>query len=862
MKNIILLIALSVISIALCATDISGLQSGVWTVANSPYNLVADVEIPEGSSLEIQPGVVVLAMGNYRINAAGTISAIGTPADSIRFESGMTDPNAQWKGIRLENDSQASSFSHIYVEKAEMGINSVDSPVSISHSRFYKNKKGLHFYGIGNPDPAIVDLHDNIIEYSIENGIFIPQNSNVHIHNNEIRYNGTGAQYYGAIQLSNQSPGGSCSPEINNNHIHHNFKQGITAWDLTGGTAIAPHIHHNVIENNLTGIYLYYASGHVEENIIRYNFISGDANSGAGVMVAGPSSEPYFERNQVYGNFTGFYLGNNAQPVLGDLFSNHAWAQGENEIYDNIDESNLLHSVFCYSYTDANIVIKAQNNYWGTNDPDQIDLSINDQLDSPSLPLVEYLPWLWDDQTLTQISGTLVNPAHESVSDAVLEIVGSTSGKALYSFDVTFDTPFELEFEIHESFYVVAKAQLIGQEKQLWAAAGSIDNPTLFEPELTHQLDDFALNADMYPWYKIYIGSPITEAGHSIYPVYHQFFVYHWDYINWFYDSGDYRYIYAHTRYQEDENLEYAFAEDSTFDKINNLTPYDTWVRHEVIDELGTMQVSNINYLLLEDGSTTNRDPLYVLTQNEVLFGRFISISYHLPDYETRTYTIDEEGYLNQALYSLSQPFNYPLEEGLEFKLVSARLSYNATANLCYDNERFLLDGSLLLYWIPPQKDYYHQWTHYNIYANGKLLASSDAFIPFYMLDAGSFETYYEVKASDGIHEGETISGVMTPVVDIDDPIMPPAVLSIYPNPFTTSLVHIKLDDPKKQNGSLSIYNLRGQKVYTQDFTQDAGKDLSWNGKDQKGKPCGKGIYMLRVSLQDGRRFTKRLVKM
>ncbi|HPV14199.1 MAG TPA: hypothetical protein PL126_00950, partial [Candidatus Cloacimonadota bacterium] len=55
---------------------------------------------------------------------------------------------------------------------------------------------------------------------------------------------------------------------------------------------------------------------------------------------------------------------------------------------------------------------------------------------------------------------------------------------------------------------------------------------------------------------------------------------------------------------------------------------------------------------------------------------------------------------------------------------------------------------------------------------------------------------------------------------------------------------------------------LRGQKVYTEKFAKDAGAELFWNGKDQKGRNCSSGIYLLKVNLRDGRGFTKRMVKM
>ncbi|HQQ67646.1 MAG TPA: right-handed parallel beta-helix repeat-containing protein, partial [Candidatus Cloacimonadota bacterium] len=337
MKQFLLYLFCLALMGTLGAIDVSGTQTGTWDPANNPHMLVGDVSVPAGSTLTILPGVVLQATGNYRINAEGSIQAVGTQADSIYFQNAQNPPTNLWKGLRLENESVQSNFQYIVVEYAEYGINAVDSPMEVSHSRFSHNQRGLHLYGIGNSNPAAMNVHHNIIEHTMQNGILIPQNSNAWVHHNEVRYNGTVTQYYGAIQLANQSAGGANNPIIEHNYIHDNFKQGITAWDVVGAGAINPTIRFNHIESNLTGIYLLNASGIVHNNTIINNFIPGDTNSGAGMMISGATSMPYIAENILTGNFTAFYITSNAKPVLGDLAENHPWAYGQNVIQNNID---------------------------------------------------------------------------------------------------------------------------------------------------------------------------------------------------------------------------------------------------------------------------------------------------------------------------------------------------------------------------------------------------------------------------------------------------------------------------------------------------------------------------------------------
>ena len=263
-RHIIILILFALMCGGLAAIEVSGVQSGTWSADNNPYQIVGDITVPAGLALTIEPGVIVQAMGNYRINSEGSVQAVGTEEDSIYFMNAQDPPTNIWKGFRLSSETAVSHFKYCYFEYADYGVNAVKSPVEISYCHFFKNKNGVQLYGIGDLNPPVMDVHHNLIEYSINHGILIPQNSNAWVHHNEVRFNGTGPQYRGAIQLSNQSAAGQNDPIIEHNHIHHNYKQGITAWDTVGASAINPTIRFNHIEANLTGIYLLNASGIVQ----------------------------------------------------------------------------------------------------------------------------------------------------------------------------------------------------------------------------------------------------------------------------------------------------------------------------------------------------------------------------------------------------------------------------------------------------------------------------------------------------------------------------------------------------------------------------------------------------------------------
>ena len=69
------------------ATDISGNVSGTWSIGNSPYYMTANATVPEGETLNISPGVQVLAYQSTRLTVEGTLLAVGHPDSLITFAS-------------------------------------------------------------------------------------------------------------------------------------------------------------------------------------------------------------------------------------------------------------------------------------------------------------------------------------------------------------------------------------------------------------------------------------------------------------------------------------------------------------------------------------------------------------------------------------------------------------------------------------------------------------------------------------------------------------------------------------------------------------------------------------------------------
>ena len=846
MKTYITLLFAFILCSALSALDVSGEQSGTWSPENNPYILVGDVSVPAGSTLSIEPGVLVQAMGNFRINAEGSIQAIGTETDSIRFENAQNPPTELWKGIRLENETEQSNFMHIVVEYAEYGINAVDSPMEVSYSRFSYNQRGLHLYGIGNSNPAPMNVHHNIIEHTMQNGILVPQNSNAWIHHNEVRYNGTVTQYYGAIQLANQSTGGQNNPIIEYNYIHDNFKQGITAWDVVGAGAINATIRFNHIEANLTGIYLLNASGIVHDNLIINNFIPGDANSGAGMMIGGATSMPYVAGNTLTGNFTAFYITSNAVPILGDMSLNHPFAYGQNIIQDNIDESNTLHSVVCASYTASENVIKAENNDWGVYTPFEIGIGIMDQNDNASLPIVDFEPW-FEAQPSINISGLFAWDTDDydeiSPSELTLLLVDSQSGGILEAHPLSAN-PFEFETEISSTFYALIMGS--ASDLQIFAAPGSLVNPTQFDASAGEDINLGEIYIDAWQHYlKEQRGESEIINGHEVFPVYKSaLFLAPWT-VDYFYDEGDYRYIYRHDEFDGEQWHTVNFGFDQIYDQIDNFTHSYTWQQHYV--ENG----EPVEYIVGASIDDAGDRTLVTMDQSwDQLLRRNVGV-----DYE-RMYVITDGSV--SIMLEVEEP-----EEGLRymfFRNPEPRPTDLRMRSEFVDETSYNLE----LWWNPPALTE-NEFEVYTLYwqrsgEEPQMYTTIPSFHTSWTLWGVTGDGSYDfwLVCTDGDNESEPSNVVTITLTSSNEDMVQQPQLSVYPNPVSfknNNALHLNvkgMDKPK-----LKIYNIRGQLVHESVLQNEKS---TWNGKDSSGRNLGSGVYFMRVEDDGKQRINKKII--
>jgi hypothetical protein len=222
--------------------------SGTWMLTGSPYQVQGDIQIPDGSTLTIEPGVTVEFQGHYALNVQGRLLAIGTVTDSIIFTvndtTGFSQPDTilgGWNGIQfidtpLSNDSSKIKYCKLKYGKA-VGTGLPDNnggaiyianfnKLEIANCLIISNSAG------GSNSPA--------------GGGLALYSSNIKLENNIISYNR--AWDGGAVIIY------ECDPVFINNQIISNHAEAGGGGVWIGGVANTnPKFNGDIFLNNVSG---------------------------------------------------------------------------------------------------------------------------------------------------------------------------------------------------------------------------------------------------------------------------------------------------------------------------------------------------------------------------------------------------------------------------------------------------------------------------------------------------------------------------------------------------------------------------------------------------------------------------------
>jgi len=841
--------------LALSATDVSGIQTGTWTLEGSPYTVIGDVEIPAGNELTIEPGVTVQFWGDWSITAEGFFEAQGTETDSIYFDRYPTY-SGYWDELRLERETgNGYEMSYCFIRGANNGVNSIDAPLHLHHCHLDANMTGVHLFAIGNASPPDVLIENCLIERSYENGIDIYENGNAVIQNCEITNNGMGTQYRGAIQINIQSNGAVCSPLIQNNYIHDNNKQGITCTDMFSAGTINATIQNNQIIRNLTGVYFYNCGGTLLNNQITDNFIPGDMNSGAGVMCYGSLATPMITGNTITGNYTALYITNGANPYIGNTASANPLEQGMNTFQNNIDANRVNNSVYVYNCSNT-YTIMAENNTWDSEDYNEIAITIHDGEDTPSLPLVDFDPIYAPPTTL--LSGTFTYTGGYEMDMWILSLISVNYTQDIETYPIEYGS-FELT-EIPSGYYYLEITGYSVEDEIASGTYGDYRFPEVLTINETSQYTDLEIEADDAEVSFFYYVPQLFQVEDIM--LYH--FIEGALYPSTqalLYQEGDYLHYWGKPQYNDDGWYIEEFAiPHSVYQRVSDLAVNDTWE---------SLRLYGGDESIIYQYTVTARDTVEFMDEylqcfsteaeweNNTILDNFadqIGMTSHLILSDNGLLDLSFQLDLESSVLPTTDPSYMPL--ALDY----FAQYYLDESYLCPWNLVFAYNGNdeQLLQWFPPSSD--TNCTFYRIYANEVIIAEIPATERQYLVPMPiEITTDFYVTGFDGTSETEpsnTITWIVPTGEDNDQ--VPQNITQLRqntPNPFSpdnsrSAVTRISFNLAEDTPTRLAIYNCRGRKIKNlmNEYLTAGNHEIFWDGTTENGNPAATGIYFYKLN--------------
>jgi hypothetical protein len=117
------------------STKVEGAEFGVWTRAKSPYYVIKPVVVPEGRTLEIRPGVIVIFTRIAQsFTVRGTLIADGKPDSLVTFRPntgrGLPPRPGDWVSLEFEEGS-VGRLDNTRLLYATNGIVAVDADLTL-----------------------------------------------------------------------------------------------------------------------------------------------------------------------------------------------------------------------------------------------------------------------------------------------------------------------------------------------------------------------------------------------------------------------------------------------------------------------------------------------------------------------------------------------------------------------------------------------------------------------------------------------------------------------------------------------------------------------------------------------------------
>ncbi|HPR57892.1 MAG TPA: T9SS type A sorting domain-containing protein [Bacteroidales bacterium] len=377
-------------------------SAGIISYDNGIYYINGTITISADDTVNISVEAFFRIADGYLITVNGVLMT-GTTGSPVTFTP--MDEESYYTGFKFQ-DSPGSSIKHTTFSRAG-GIKLLNSTIEFVGCDFsYFNQANCTgTLDISQSAPVISQCvfleNAGPAVMSAANGNASPQ-----ILNCQMQGNVTSNANMPQINLG---AAGADSVRIIGNEILGNTALiqvgGIAIATLAGGS-IKARIEGNTINNNRYGMTQFgnNIASVIKNNIITNNNTQGLPDlGGSGINFYGNTTNvSLLSGNIISGNLWGITIQNNALPNLGQL-EGEELNDGMNQLFSN-GNNNQVYDL----YNNTPGEIWAQNNYWGTMNPDTVEQHIFHQPDDPSLGVVHFLPLF--DPTVTVRD---LKPRHE-----------------------------------------------------------------------------------------------------------------------------------------------------------------------------------------------------------------------------------------------------------------------------------------------------------------------------------------------------------------------------------------------------------------------------------------------------------------
>lgn len=162
-----LIICMCVFSAVTVAEQLAGDLPRYISANKSPYHVVADIYVPSGKVVEIEPGTVLLFKNFTGLHIQGVLNAKGTLMRDIVFTSVNDEDYNQnaalnptpydWNGIYIHKDGIGTDLERVKVRYSVKGILSETKFIRLSDVLFHENGRA-NFTVENEAKPIVPDM--------------------------------------------------------------------------------------------------------------------------------------------------------------------------------------------------------------------------------------------------------------------------------------------------------------------------------------------------------------------------------------------------------------------------------------------------------------------------------------------------------------------------------------------------------------------------------------------------------------------------------------------------------------------------------------------------------------------------------